>query len=201
MSDINLSGVEAFASPDAIAIRQTMMRLFDGFMLGNDDLIAASGVAHRAVTCPSFFDNLLRQVGPIREKGMFASAVDPTRKLPGCASEDIAATSVRLLLDDTWAGSGHQAVLGPEDLSFDDMATILAAVLGKPVQCQRTDYDAYKQQSIARGWSEAIAQGLTDMMRAKSEGLDNGEIRTAQNTTPTSFQQWCEDVLKPAVIG
>jgi hypothetical protein len=38
------------------------------------------------------------------------------------------------------------------------------------------------------------------MVRAKSEGLDNGEARTAQNTT-TSFRQWCEDVLKPAVTG
>ena len=168
-------------------------------MLANDDLIAGSGIAHRAVTCPSFFDNLLRQVQPIREKGLFFSAVDPARKLPGCATEDIAATSAQLLLDDAWTGSGHQAVLGPEDLSFGDMAMVMAAVLGKPVKCQRTDYDTYKQQSIARGWSEAMAQGLTDMMRAKSEGLDNGEVRTHENTTPTSFQQWCERVLKPAV--
>jgi hypothetical protein len=65
----------------------------------------------------------------------------------------------------------------------------------------QTDYDAYKQQSMGRGWSEVMAQGLTDMMRAKSEGLDNGELRTSQNTTRTSFRQWCEDVLKPAVTG
>ncbi len=169
--------------------------------LANDDLIAESGIAYRAVTCPSFFDNLLRQVQPIREKGVFFSAVDPSRKLPGCATQDIAETSVRLLLDDTWTGTGHQAVLGPEDLSFQDMAAVITAVLGRPVKCLRTDYDAYKQQFIGRGMSEAMAQGLTDMMRAKSEGLDNGEARTSQNTTPTRFRQWCEDVLKPAVTG
>ncbi len=169
--------------------------------LAMDDLIAESGIAYRAVTCPSFFDNLLRQVQPIREKGMFFSAVDPSRKLPGCATQDIAETSVRLLLDDAWTGSGHQAVLGPEDLSFEDMAAVMTAVLGKPVKCLRTDYDAYKQQFIGRGMSEAMAQGMTDMVRAKSEGLDNGEARTGQNTTPTSFRQWCEDVLKPAVTG
>lgn len=170
-------------------------------MLANDDLIAESGVAHRAVTCPSFFDNLLRQVQPIREKGIFFSAVDPSRKVPGCATQDIAETSVQLLLDDTWTGVGHQAVLGPEDLSCEEMAVAMTAVLGKPVKCVRTDYDAYKQQSLGRGWSEAMAQGLTDMMRAKSEGLDNGEARTSQNTTPTSFRQWCENVLKPTVTG
>ena len=167
--------------------------------LAMDDLIAESGIAYRAVTCPSFFDNLLRQVQPIREKGMFFSAVDPSRKLPGCATQDIAETSVRLLLDDGWTGSGHEAVLSPEDLSFEDMAAVMTVVLGKPVKCLRTDYDAYKQQFIGRGMSEAMAQGMTDMVRAKSEGLDNGEARTGQNTTRTSFRQWCEDVLKPAV--
>lgn len=169
--------------------------------LAMDDLIAESGIAYRAVTCPSFFDNLLRQVQPIREKGVFFSAVDPSRKLPGCATQDIAENSVRLLLDDAWTGTGHQAVLGPEDLSFEDMATVMTAVFGKPVKCVRTDYDAYKQQFIGRGMSEAMAQGMIDMVRAKSEGLDNGEARTNQTTTPTSFRQWCEGVLKLALAG
>ncbi len=31
--------------------------------------------------------------------------------------------------------------------------------------------------------------------------LDNAEPRTAENTTPTSFRQWCEEVLKPAVLN
>jgi hypothetical protein len=40
---------------------------------------------------------------------------------------------------------------------------------------------------------------MLDMMVAKNEGLDNAEPRTPQSTTPTSFRQWCEEVLKPAV--
>ena len=169
--------------------------------LAMDDLIAQSGIAFRAVTCPSFFDNLLRQVQQIRERGMFFTAVDPSRKLPGCPTQDIGETSVRLLLDDAWTGAGHQAVLGPEDLSCDDMAAVITTVLKKPVKCVRTDYDVYEQQFIGRGMSQAMAQGMTDMVRAKSEGLDNGEVRTSQNTTPTSFRQWCEAVLKPAVTA
>ena len=168
--------------------------------LAMDDLIAESGIAYRAVTCPSFFDNLLRQVQAIREKGMFFSAVDPSRKLPGCATQDIAETSVRLLLDDAWTGSGHQAVLSPEDLSFEDMAAVMTAVLGKPVTCLRTDYDAYKQQFMGRGMSDHGA-GHDRYGARQKRGVDNGEARTGQNTTPTSFRQWCEDVLKPAVTG
>ena len=40
----------------------------------------------------------------------------------------------------------------------------------------------------------------SDMAAAKNNGLDNAEPRTPENTTPTSFRQWCEEVLKPAVV-
>ena len=35
----------------------------------------------------------------------------------------------------------------------------------------------------------------------KNQGLDNGVQRTPQSSTPTSFRQWCEQVLKPAVAA
>jgi hypothetical protein len=40
-----------------------------------------------------------------------------------------------------------------------------------------------------------------DMLIAKDSGMDNAELRTAENRTPTSFRQWCEEVLKPAVLS
>jgi hypothetical protein len=48
--------------------------------------------------------------------------------------------------------------------------------------------------------SDAMAQGMTDMAWAKNKGLDNAIQRTPGNSTPTSFRQWCEEVLKPAVL-
>jgi len=42
-------------------------------------------------------------------------------------------------------------------------------------------------------------QGYVDMMKVKDEGLDNAEPRTAEASTPTSFRQWCEETLKPAM--
>ena len=46
-----------------------------------------------------------------------------------------------------------------------------------------------------------ILGGYTDMAWAKNEGLDNGVQRTPENSTPTSFRQWCEEVLKPTVAS
>jgi uncharacterized protein YbjT (DUF2867 family) len=169
--------------------------------LAMDDLIASTGVSYRALTMPSFMDNILRQVEPIKSRGVFFSPISGDRKLPTCATRDIAAATARLLLDSSWRGVGHAAVLGPEDLSSNDMAAIISEMLGKPVRFQQISFEAFKAGFTERGASAAFAQGMTDMMRAKNEGLDNAEPRTPENTTPTSFRQWCEEVLKPAVLG
>jgi uncharacterized protein YbjT (DUF2867 family) len=168
--------------------------------LAMDDLIASTGVAFRPLTMPSFMDNILMQLDPIKTKGVFFSPIDGDLKLPACATRDIAAVAAKLLLDPSWTGQHHVAVLGPEDISFNDMAKIMSEVLGKLVRFQQISFEAYKAQFIKLGMSEAMAQGMTDMARAKNEGLDNAEPRTTENTTPTSFRQWCEDELKPAIL-
>ena len=117
------------------------------------------------------------------------------------ATRDIATAASRLLLDASWSGADEVPLLGPEDLSFNDMAEIMSQVLGKDVRFQQTTFEAYKDRFVRLGVSDAMAQGYTDMAWAKNEGLDNGVQRTPQNSTPTSFRQWCEQVLKPAVAS
>jgi uncharacterized protein YbjT (DUF2867 family) len=92
-------------------------------------------------------------------------------------------------------------VLGPEDISYNDMAQIMSKVLGKPIRFQQITADAHKSTLMRRGMSEAMAQGNADMWTAYNQGLDTAELRTAESTTPTSFQQWCEEVLKPCVLA
>jgi len=184
--------------------RGTAVALEAGFVTASlkmDDLIAGTGVNYRALTMPSFMDNLARQSESIKNQGIFFSPIAGDRKLPACATRDIASAAVRLLLDHSWTGQGHLAVLGPEDLSFDDMAQIMTEVLGKPVRYQQIPFEAYKARFVGFGMSDAMAQGMTDMAFAKNNGLDNGEPRTPDNTSPTSFRDWCEDTLKPAVLG
>jgi uncharacterized protein YbjT (DUF2867 family) len=169
--------------------------------LAMDDLIAGSGVSYRALTLPSFMDNVARQAEAIRNQGMFFTPISGDRKLPTCATRDIAATAARLLLDGSWDGTGHVAVLGPEDLSFNDMAQIMSEVIGKPVRYQQVPAQALQVRLTGAGMSDAMARGMVDMMVAKDEGLDNAEPRTPESTTPTTFRQWCEEVLKPAVLA
>jgi uncharacterized protein YbjT (DUF2867 family) len=168
--------------------------------LAMDDLIASTGVAYRALTNPSFMDNIVRQAEAIKNPGMFFSPIVGERRLPAVATRDIAAAASRLLLDKSWSGVEEVPLLGPEDLAFNDMAEIISEVLGKEVRFQQTTFEAYKARFVELGMSDAMAQGMTDMAAAKNEGLDNGVTRTPENSTPTSFREWCEEVLKPAVL-
>ena len=175
-----------------------------GFVTGAlamDDVIAATGVNFRALALPGFMDNVLRDLDEIVDEGVYRTPLNPDDKHPHCATKDIAATATRLLLDDTWTGQGHVAVLGPENLSGKDMAAILADVLGRPVRYEQTPPEAFLAGRRATGMSEAAVQGFYDMMMAKNEGLDDAEPRTPESSSPTGFHQWCEEVFKPAVAA
>jgi uncharacterized protein YbjT (DUF2867 family) len=163
-----------------------------------EDLIASTGADVRTLVMPSFMDNLLWQVGAMKNAGAFFSSISGQRTMPAVATRDIADVAARLLIDSSWTGRQDVPVLGPEDLSFDDMAAIITAVLGTPIRFQQVPVEQARQGFLDRGYSRAMADGMIDMATAKDRGLDNAVVRTADNTTPTTFREWCEDTLAPA---
>ncbi|WP_328540596.1 NAD(P)H-binding protein [Streptomyces sp. NBC_00344] len=169
--------------------------------LDMDDLIATTGVAYRALANPSFFENLLEEADSIREKGVFTDAVDADRKAPLVAVADIAAVAARLLLDRSWAGIDNLPVLGPQDLSPNDLARIMTEQLGSPVRYECQPIEDLRTTLLGYGLDEAFVQGIADMKQAKDNGLDAGVIRTADTASPTTFAQWCAQTLKPAVLS
>lgn len=167
--------------------------------LAMDDLIASTGAAYRALANPSFMENLLGEVRSIRDEGVFTGTAAPDRTAPTAATRDIAARAAGLLLDRSWTGVGSVPVLGPQDLSPDDKARIMSDVLGRSVRYQRQSLDDLGATLAGYGMGPAFVQGMVDLMRAKDEGLDDGVQRTPRTESPTTFRQWCEEVLAPAV--
>ncbi|MFJ3220270.1 NAD(P)H-binding protein [Kitasatospora sp. NPDC086801] len=167
--------------------------------LAMDDLIAGTGVAYRALVNPTFMDNLLWQQASIRDDGVFTGTLAADRQVPIAATRDIAAAAAALLLDRSWTGTGEVPVLGPEDLSANDLARVMSEVLGRPVRYERQSLDDLRAGLTGQGFGAAHAQGLVDMMRAKEAGLDEGVRRTPGTASPTTFRTWCEEVLKAVV--
>ncbi|MEV5014461.1 NAD(P)H-binding protein [Streptomyces sp. NPDC053780] len=169
--------------------------------LAMDDLIAGTGVAYRALANPSFFENVLEEAEPIREKGVFSDLVDADRKAPMVAVADIAAAAAGLLLDRSWTGTGSVPVLGPQDLSPNDLARIMTERLGLTVRYERQAPDEVRATLVGHGLDPAFVEGIVDMKRAKDDGLDAGVARTPDTASPTTFEQWCAQTLEPAVLS
>ncbi|MET7301315.1 NAD(P)H-binding protein [Embleya sp. NPDC005575] len=190
-------GVSALGRGTALADRAGVVTA----SLAMDDLIADTGVAYRALACPSFFENFLEEADSIRDKGVFTDTVDADRKAPLVAVADIAAAAAGLLLDRSWTGTDNIPVLGPQDLSPNDLARIMTEQFGRPVRYERQPLDELYTTLVGYGLNEAFVQGIVDMKRAKDEGLDAGVARTPDTASPTGFEQWCAQTLKPAVLS
>lgn len=161
-----------------------------------DDLLMSSGAAFRGLAMPSFMDNLLRQAESIRDAGVFFGPIDPGARAPITATRDMATVAARILIDPHWTGQAEVPVLGPEDLSHDEMAAIIGDVIGRPVSYQQVSMPDFRTQLLANGVSPSFADGYVEMMRAKNEGMDN-KAQSAERTG-TSFRQWVEQRLTGA---
>ncbi|WP_333753526.1 NmrA family NAD(P)-binding protein [Streptomyces sp. IBSBF 2394] len=166
--------------------------------LAMDDLFATV-TNYRALANPTFMDNTLRDIRTILGQGAIYGPLTPDRKVPMVATRDIGDTAARLLLDRSWTGFAEVPLLGPENLSGNDMAAVITDVLGIPVRYVQIEAAHLETAMLSFGASPGMARAMTDMAQAKIDGLDDSVVRTAENSTPTTFRQWCTEVLRPAV--
>jgi hypothetical protein len=81
------------------------------------------------------------------------------------------------------------------------MVRIMSEELDRHVRFARIGDEDHRAGLRSYGVSEAMARAMVDMMRAEDAGLDAAEPRTPGSSSPTSFRQWCREVLRPAVLG
>jgi uncharacterized protein YbjT (DUF2867 family) len=121
------------------------------------------------------------------------------RPLPAVATRDVAAAAAALLLDTSWSGQASVPVVSPDNLTPEDMAGVISDTLARTVRYRQVPVADRQAAMLRRGASEAMAQGMADMTEAQNAGIYDAESRDPNSTAPTSFRQWCQDTLKPAV--
>ncbi len=129
-----------------------------------------------------------------------ANAAD--RPLAAVATRDIADVGARLLLDSSWTGQAGVPVTAPEDLTPRALADALSEVLARPVRFEQIPLARYKALLTGHGLADQCAQGVADMVAAQNDGIYDAEPHTPPRlAAPTTFRQWCELQLAPAVEG
>lgn len=163
-------------------------------------LFASTGAHVRVLAMPSFMDNLLRQVAGLRQ-GTLTGTLPSDRKMPLVATRDVAERAIGLLVDRSWQGLETLEVLGPENLSNQEIADVLSEVLGHRIEFVQGDREADVRLLVEWGFSPAMAESMMAMDRAGEAGINDLTVRSSENTSPTTLRQFAEDVLRSAVLN
>jgi uncharacterized protein YbjT (DUF2867 family) len=144
----------------------------------------------------SFFENVLDQLDLARQHGIIADSVAPEVPVQMVATRDVADAAARALVARDWTGVAVRELLGPRDLTMREMTRILGERLGKPdlayVQLSETDMVGTLMEA---GLSESFASQYVEMTRAFNERrVGSPAGRTPDNTTPTRFEDFAEDL-------
>src|SRR6476646_8701719 len=142
-------------------------------------------------------------IGMSHGMGMFGNALLPDLKLPMIATRDVGDYAAQRLLHLDFAGKQTRELLGERDLSMAEATAVIARSIGKPdLRYEQFSYDQVQQALAQMGFSPKKAAVYIEMFQAINAGLLAAqEPRSPQNSTPTSFEKFVQDVFAPAYHG
>jgi uncharacterized protein YbjT (DUF2867 family) len=150
-----------------------------------------------------FMENNLAAIGMIHGIGIFGNALLPDLKVPMAATRDVGDYAAERLLHLDFSGKQTRELLGERDLSMTEATAVIARGIGKPdLRYQQFPYDQVQQALTQLGVPPKGAAMYIEMYKAINAGvLVPLEPRSVENTTPTSIEQFVQDVFAPAYRG
>jgi uncharacterized protein YbjT (DUF2867 family) len=150
-----------------------------------------------------FMENNLAAIDMIHGMGMVGHALLPDLKLPLIATRDVGGYAGQRLLELDFSGKQTRELLGERDLSMTEATAAIARGIGKPdLRYEQFSYDQVQQVMTQAGFSPKKAAVYIEMFQSINAGLLAAqEPRSPQNSTPTSFEKFVQDVFAPAYHG
>src|ERR1700722_9991877 len=174
-----------------------------GLHSSEQKLNAIGGLNDLHLRAAYFMENNLGVIGMIHEMVIFGHALLPDLKLPMIATRDVGDYAAQRLLDLDFSGKQTCELLGERDLSMAEATAVIARGIGKPeLRYEQFPYDQVQQALTQMGFSPRKAAVYIEMFEAINAGLLAAqELRSPENSTPTSFEKFVQDVFAPAYHG
>jgi uncharacterized protein YbjT (DUF2867 family) len=100
---------------------------------------------------------------------------------------------------------GHQTreLLGPWNITMAQAATTIGKEIGRPdLSYRRLPDDQVRAALLAAGTSENVADLVLEMSQAMNSGhMAALELRSEENTTPSTYEQFVRNVFCPQFKG
>jgi uncharacterized protein YbjT (DUF2867 family) len=150
-----------------------------------------------------FMENLLPQVGIIRNFGMMGGPLRSDLKVAMIATQDIGAGAAEALLKLEFSGKQARELLGQRDLTYQEVASIIGKAIGKPDLGYRQLGPAQIKPALVQA---GMSSNMADLLLEMAESLNSGymaplESRSAQNTTSTSIETFVAEQFLPRFTG
>jgi len=174
-----------------------------GLHSSEQKLNAISGLSVLHLCAALFMENNLAGIAMIHGMGVFGSALLPDLKLPMISTRDVGDYASQRLLHLDFSGKETRELLGERDLSMTEATAVIAGGIGKPdLRYEQFPYDQVRQALTQMGIPAKTAALYIEMYNAINAGiLAAQEPRSAENTTPTSFEQFVQDFLRLRITG
>jgi len=174
-----------------------------GLYSSEQKLNAISGLSVLHLRAGYFMENNLAAIGMIHGMGMFGHALVPDLKQPMIATRDIGDYAARRILNLDFSGKQTRELLGERDLSMTEATAVIARGIGKPdLRYVQFPYEQVQQVLMQMGIPPKNAALFIEMYKAINAGVVAAqEPRSAENTTPTSFEKFGQDVFAPSYQG
>jgi uncharacterized protein YbjT (DUF2867 family) len=154
------------------------------------------GVDVTHLRCGYFFTNLAHQLDALRA-GTLQVTYPLDHSMPWVAPRDIAEAAVGRLLSPGWSGRCVQAVHGPADLTWREVADILTAATGRKIHVERIPDDTLRTRLRQAGMPDKWVEAMLGMATGLREDFVPEQRRTLRTTTPTTLAAWAYDHLRP----
>jgi uncharacterized protein YbjT (DUF2867 family) len=144
----------------------------------------------------SFFENFYTSLALIKQESINGDSVQAGLPIPMVATRDIANAAAKALKARDRKGVVVRELLGPRDVSYAEATGIIGEKIGKPdLRYVQFSYDDQANALAQAGLSESFARLYVEMTRAFNEGTIKPR-RTAENTTPTRFEDFANELAR-----
>lgn len=151
------------------------------------------GNAHVLHLRPTFFmENLFGSIPALKQMGVFGTALRGDLRFPMIATRDIGAVAARRLIALDFSGKSVLELLGPRDVTLNEVTPILGAAVGKAgLGYVQFPYDAVRGALVGMGMSPDMAGRMMELQRSMNEGKVIGAAaRSPETTTPTTIEEF-----------
>jgi uncharacterized protein YbjT (DUF2867 family) len=150
-----------------------------------------------------FMQNLLPQVAVIQNFGVLGGPLRADLPVAMIAARDIGDWAAEELLRLSFTGKQARELLGPRDVTYREVASVIGKAIGKPnLNYMQLPPQQLKPALLQLGMSPNMADLLLEMSGALNSGyMAPLEPRSAQNSTPTPIETFVAEEFVPRFTG